>query len=120
MKLSGKLVEIKEIQKISDTFKKRSFVVEYVENPQYPEYILFELIQDKCNLLDDYEPGQYIDVNFNLRGRKWQNPEGETRYFTTLQVWQIVPLNQSSDKSGYGSDADNHENDDNSLNRLPF
>lgn len=89
MKVTAKLLEIKETQQVSDSFQKRSFVVEYAENPQYPEYVSFELIQDKCSLLDSFQPGQEVEVSFNLKGRKWVNPEGETRYFNSLQAWRI-------------------------------
>lgn len=89
MKVTGKLLEIKETQQVSETFKKRSFVLEYAENPQYPEYVSFELIQDRCSLLDSFQPGQEVEVSFNLKGRKWINPEGETKYFNSLQAWRI-------------------------------
>ena len=89
MKITGKLLEIKETQQVSDTFKKRSFVLEYAENPQYPEYVSFELIQERCGLADGLQPGQEVEVSFNLRGRKWLNPEGEMRYFNSLQAWRI-------------------------------
>ena len=42
MKVSGKILEVKDIQQVSDTFKKRVFILEYADNPQYPEYITFE------------------------------------------------------------------------------
>ena len=89
MKVTGKLLEIKETQQVSDSFKKRSFILEYAENPQYPEYVSFELIQDRCSLLDNFQQGQEVEVSFNLKGRKWINPEGETRYFNSLQAWRI-------------------------------
>jgi single-strand DNA-binding protein len=26
---------------------------------------------------------------FNLRGREWVNPQGEKKYFTSLEAWKI-------------------------------
>jgi len=92
MEIKAKLLEIFEIQKISDTFKKREFVVEYAENPQYPEFLKFELIQDKCELLDKLSNGQEVEVHFNLKGRKWTDPKGGVKYFNTLQAWRILAL----------------------------
>jgi len=89
MKVNGKLLEIQETQQVSDTFRKRMFVLEYADNPQYVEYISFELIQDRCDLLDGLQQGQNVEVSFNLRGRKWVNPEGVTKYFNSLQAWRI-------------------------------
>lgn len=90
MEIKAKLLEISEIQQISDKFRKREFVVEYAENPQYPEFLKFELIQDKCELLDKLSIGQEVEVHFNLKGRKWTDPQGRIKYFNTLQAWRIL------------------------------
>lgn len=89
MDIKGKLLEKSETSNVSASFKKREFVVEYAENPQYPEFIKFELIQDKCELINDIQPGQEIEVHFNLKGRKWTDPKGEVKYFNSLQAWRI-------------------------------
>jgi len=96
MNITGKIVEIYDIQQISDSFKKREFVVEYSENPSYPEFIKFELIQDRCALLDPFNNGDDITVNFNLKGRKWTDPQGQTKYFNSLQAWRIEELASGS------------------------
>ncbi len=89
MNVRGRILEIGDTQKISDRFQKREFVIEYSENPQYPEYVQFEAIQDKCSLLDGYKVGDEIEVYFNLKGRKWTNPQGQVKYFNSLQAWKI-------------------------------
>ena len=83
-----------DTQKISDRFQKREFVIEYAENPQYPEYVQFELIQDKCSLLDSYKVGDEVEVYFNLKGRKWTNPQGQVKYFNSLQAWKLENTGQ--------------------------
>ncbi len=88
MQITGKLLEISNIVHVNETFKKREFVVEYSET-QYPEYIKFEAIQDKCDLLNSFKPNEEVVVDFNLRGRKWTNPQGEVKYFNSLQAWRI-------------------------------
>ncbi len=92
MDIKAKLLEKFDTANVSATFRKREFVVEYAENPQYPELIKFELIQDKCDLLDNIQVGQEIEVHFNLKGRKWTDPKGEVKYFTSLQAWRLVPV----------------------------
>jgi single-stranded DNA-binding protein len=89
MEISGKILEIFDTQQIKETFKKRDFVIEYAENPTYPEFIKFEIIQDKCTLLDDFKPGDQVSVSFNLKGRKWTDPQGQVKYFNSLQAWKI-------------------------------
>lgn len=99
MDIKGKLLEKSETANVTASFKKREFVVEYAENPQYPEYIKFELIQDKCDLINDVQPGQEIEVHFNLKGRKWTDPKGEVKYFNSLQAWRILPAGQQQPAS---------------------
>jgi hypothetical protein len=89
MNVKGKILEINDTQRISDKFQKREFVLEYVENPQYPEYLQFEMIQDKCSQLDSYKVGDTVNVYFNLKGRKWTNPQGQVKYFNSLQAWRL-------------------------------
>ena len=88
MEIQGKLVEKYETTQISDSFRKREFVIEFIENPQYPEYLKFDLIQDKCEQLDNFQPGDSLKVEFNLKGRKWTDPSGNDKYFNTLQAWR--------------------------------
>ena len=89
MNVKGKILEISDTQQVSNSFKKREFVLEYAENPQYPEFLKFEMIQDKCAILDSYKANDEVDVYFNLKGRKWTDPKGEVKYFNSLQAWKI-------------------------------
>ncbi len=91
MEIKAKLLEIFNTQQISQSFRKREFVVEFAENPQYPEFVKFELIQDKCDLLDSFKAGDMVNVSFNLKGRKWTDPQGQVKYFNSLQAWRITP-----------------------------
>ena len=90
------MLEISDTVQIKETFRKRDFVLEYSDNPQYPEYVKFECIQDKCDMLDNYAVGQDVTVSFNLKGRKWVDPQGETKYFNSLQAWRMQPAGGAS------------------------
>lgn len=91
MDIKAKIEKIFPTQQVTGTFRKREFVVEFAENPQYPEYVKFECIQDKCDQLDSFAPGQMVNVSFNLKGRKWTDPQGVEKYFNSLQAWRITP-----------------------------
>lgn len=84
----GKLHVKYDTQQVTEKFKKREFVLEIQEN-QYPEYIKFQLTQDKCSLLDKYQQGETINVHFNLKGKPFQSKTGEMVYYTNLDVWRI-------------------------------
>jgi hypothetical protein len=92
MELKGKVHEIGALQQVSETFKKRDLIIEYAENPTYPEYIRFEALQDKTSLFDSYKVGDDVEVSFNLRGRPWTDKTGKVSYFNSLVVWRINAL----------------------------
>lgn len=94
MDATGKIILIREEEKISDRFTKREIVLEYATNPQYPESVLFQFVQDRCELLDNFKVGQEVTIHFDLKGRKWTNPQGEDKYFNTLQGWRISEAGQ--------------------------
>lgn len=102
--LKGRIYKIFEVNQITEKFRKRPFVLE-VRNNGYTEYIQFDLLQGHCHLIDQFNEGDEVIVFFQIQGRKWESPTGETKYFNTLSVWQIVP----SDSSYSEGSADTQE-----------
>lgn len=94
MEVIGKLIYKGETQTIGDGFTKREFVIEFAENPQYPEKVKFELIKDKTALIDSVAIGNEIKIQFNLKGREWTNKEGIKQYFNSLLAWKIEKTTQ--------------------------
>ncbi len=90
MEVTGKIKVINAEQQVSATFKKRELVVSTEE--QYPQFISINFVQDKCDLLNNYNTGDAVKVAINLRGREWVNPQGETKYFNDIQGWKIEKL----------------------------
>lgn len=90
MNIAGKIKLIKETQSITENFQKREFVV--TTQGEYPNDIIMEFTQDKCSILDQYQEGDNVDVSINIRGREWINPQGEAKYFNTIQAWRIDNL----------------------------
>lgn len=88
MEIAGKIKWIDETKTYgTNGFRKREVVVTTEE--QYPQHILVEFIQDKCELLNAYQVDQSVKIGINLRGREWVNPQGETKYFNSVQGWRI-------------------------------
>lgn len=95
MEVQGVIKLIGETEKIGDNgFKKRDLVVTTEE--QYPQDISIQFVQDKCDVLNGYTIGQNVKVGINLRGREWVSPQGETKYFNTIQGWRIEKTNNMS------------------------
>jgi len=107
MQVAGKLVVINATQVVSEKFSKRTFVVETAD--QYPQQIEFQLTQDKCDYLDAYKVGEQVNVSINIRGRAWNNPQGETKYFNTLEAWKIEKVGNAPVMN---PNAPNEEKDD--------
>lgn len=98
MEVQGKIKVIGETQTFgANGFRKREVVITTEE--QYPQSIMIEFVQDKTDLLDNYQIGQQVKININLRGREWVNPQGETKYFNSIQGWRIESLQQESSNS---------------------
>lgn len=92
MEIKGVIKLLKNTEEVSSSFKKRELVLTTDET--YPQHILIEFNQDKCDVLDKYNVGDTVKVSINLRGREWINPQGETKYFNSIQGWKIERLQQ--------------------------
>src|SRR5574339_171518 len=93
---TGKLHTIFETKQVSERFSKREFVVELADNPKYPQMVLFQLTGDRCSQLDGMRSGDEVRIEFSLRGREWRSPNGEVKYFNSLDVWKIEPARASA------------------------
>jgi hypothetical protein len=124
MEVTGKIQKIDETKTFgAKGFKKREVVI--LTNEQYPQPIMVEFIQDKCDLLDNYKAGQDVKISINLRGREWTSPQGEVKYFNSVQGWKIetlsngpssnVPPIDASDAFEAANDLNDSDPDD-----LPF
>ena len=88
MDITGKIKLINETKEYgSNGFRKRELVVTTEE--QYPQDLLIEFIQDKCDILNSYNVGESVKIDINLRGREWQSPQGEIKYFNSIQGGRI-------------------------------
>jgi len=87
MEVIGKIKYKSGDIQVTEKFKKSELVV--TTDEQYPQHILIEFAQDKCDLVDPYQIGEQVKVSINLRGRMWTNPQGEEKYFNQIQGWRI-------------------------------
>ncbi|AWH84754.1 hypothetical protein HYN59_06290 [Flavobacterium album] len=99
MEVSGRIKMIDETKAFgANGFRKREMVV--TTDEQYPQHIMIEFTQDKCDLLNNYRAGEPVKVSINLRGREWVNPQGETKYFNSIQGWRIEKLQPEAPQGG--------------------
>ena len=88
MEIQGRIKQIFPSQVIGQNgFEKRDLVITTEE--QYPQTIIIQFTQQRCDLLDSLQVGQNVKVYINIRGREWTNPQGEIKYFNTIEGWKI-------------------------------
>ena len=88
MEVSGKIKVLGDVKTFGDNgFRKREVVITTQE--QYPQHLLIEFVQDRCELLDSFNIGENVKISINLRGREWENPQGDVKYFNSIHGWRI-------------------------------
>ena len=120
MEVLGRIKHIYETKEYgSNGFRKRELVLTTEE--QYPQHLLLEFVQDKCDLLNSFSENDRVKVGINLRGREWQSPQGETKFFNSVQGWRIESLEQSGTPEPPPPPFDPDENSNTeALDDLPF
>lgn len=127
--LSGKLIEKFDTQQVSEKFKKREFVIEKEENNGgmvFTEIIKFQLVQDKCGLLDPFALHDELKISFNIKGSRWEK-EGRVSYFTNLDAWRIEKVGAEgtgttipTGDTPFPSEEPSFANDSDDSDDLPF
>jgi hypothetical protein len=87
----GKVIDVFPVMQVSDKFRKREFVIEKKEaggGAVFVDYIKFQLVQDKCDLINESFLQEEVKIWFNLKGNKWER-DGKVNYFTNLDAWKI-------------------------------
>ena len=88
MEIQGRVKQIFPSQTMGQNgFEKRDLVI--ITEDIYPQTIIIQFTQQRCDLLDNLQIGQNVKVYINIRGREWTNPQGETKYFNTIEGWKI-------------------------------
>lgn len=82
LEITGRLHKVFDTEQKTESFKAREFVIE--TQGEYPQFVKFQLTQDRCDLIENYKEGDGLKVHFDLRGREWQG-----KYFTNLNAWKI-------------------------------
>src|SRR6187402_3134296 len=121
LEITGKLIEKYDTQTVSDRFKKREFVLELVEEVNgspYTNYAKMQLVQNKCDILDRFNVGDTLRVNFNIKGNRYEK-EGRTSYFSNLDAWRLEKADANANPAAGGNNfnaanANNGFNNNNS------
>lgn len=89
MKYNGTVKYVKDAVRITEKFVKREFVV-HTPKEQYPQVVVFEMVNDRAKELDNVNVGDEVEIDFQLRGREWTSKEGKTSVFNTLNAFKVA------------------------------
>src|SRR5512139_572417 len=96
MELTGKIYDIGKVINVSETFRRRSFVIEYrnpTDGPRWVQHAQFELTKADVLEIDKFKIGDEITVTFEVTGRKYDKL-GEEKFFTSLHALKLTPVNE--------------------------
>jgi len=110
MNITGKVIEKQKVVEFSSSFKKGAIIL--LTDEKYPQKMQIEFTQDNCDLLSTFNEGDLLDVSINIKCREWTNPQGEVKYFTSVQCWKV--------EKKQGEVADLENNNKNIGDDLPF
>jgi hypothetical protein len=89
--ITGKVIDVSPVTQVSEKFRKREFVVEKKETGTtavFVDYIKFQLLQEKCDIINESFMNENVKIWFNIKGNKWER-DGKINYFTNLDAWKI-------------------------------
>ncbi|MGB8489478.1 MAG: DUF3127 domain-containing protein [Bacteroidales bacterium] len=95
--ITGKIIDVLPVNQVSDKFRKREFVIEKKETggaAVFIDYIKFQLVQDKCDLINESYLNEEVKIWFNLKGNRWER-DGKVNYFTNLDAWRIEKVSEA-------------------------
>jgi len=104
MKVTGKIHFVGALRKVSEKFKSKDVVL--LTDEKFPQYITIQFTQDKTDLISQNNVGEQVEVSINLRGREWKSPQGEIKYFNTIEGWQINAVETFSAEKFANKEAD--------------
>jgi hypothetical protein len=103
----GEVVFVTPTTTVNEKFKKRDITLK--SDGDYPQYVTFQLTQDKCDLANNLKPGDVVELKYNLRGRRWEAQDGTIKYFNTIEAWTMslsssAPIVQNKLKKNENTD----------------
>ena len=123
--ITGKITEVYPLNRISERFRKREFVIEHKDTGSaqtYVDFIKFQLTQDKCEIIDESWLRQDVTVTFNVKGNRWEK-NGMVNYITNLNALSVTrgtDIAENGQQDGPNAKLEDSPPPDPELDDLPF
>lgn len=86
----GSILLIHDAQSFASGFTKREFVISTGE--KYPQQLKFELVKERCSMLDEFSVGDSVVVQFDIRGNEYNG-----KHYVSLSCWKLQPAGAETD-----------------------
>jgi single-strand DNA-binding protein len=93
--ITGEIYRIEDTKTYGSGFRVREFVM--LDESFNPQPVVFKLLQDKVELLDDLKEGDMVKVTFQLQGR-FGDGQWSGRIFTNLEALAVEVLEKGKEK----------------------
>jgi len=80
--MAGAIKLIEDVQQFSSGFTKACFVITTKE--RFPQDVKFECVKERTALLDGLNPGDEVNVHFDIRGNEYNG-----NHYVNLNCWKL-------------------------------
>jgi single-strand DNA-binding protein len=88
LSITGVVSKKSEKANVGQTYESQLLIVT-TEDETYPQDYPVEMQKNTFQYLDEINEGDKVEINVNVRGKKWTNPQGEDKYFVTLAGYRV-------------------------------
>lgn len=96
IEIKGDVCFAGEPVKYTDKFSKAEIVV-VDKTSMYPEYIKFEAINDKIEMIRGFKVGMNVTAEGFVGGKEYTNKEGKVGYITSIKLARIYENKQEAE-----------------------
>jgi hypothetical protein len=129
LSITGKFIAAGKTESVGQNgFKIRRFWIDVPNNQSdtrnTPE---FQLTGEKCSLVENFKPGDELELFFNVNGKKWEKestdengmPVKKSGVNTNLNVWKIQKITRQA-ASVVSTESEVVASNGEAVNDLPF
>lgn len=94
-KLVGLVTDIFPTEAPNPNFAKRVFWLKQPDTERYPQHWEIELHNEDIKRIEGFKIGDRVEVEVEIRGRKWTNPNRKEVIFLSLKATGLLLLNRA-------------------------
>jgi hypothetical protein len=95
MKMKAVLLNVGEKKVFSSNFAKQEFLATNTEGGAYPN-LPFELVGDDIQQLDGLQPGQLLEITYEIHGKSFVGRDGVPRNVVALRAYKVDPVQEKA------------------------